>query len=36
MAHNESLKDLQARLMSGDVNGLDASTAGLLHKLRSA
>ena len=29
-------KDLQARLASGDVDGLDGSTAGLLHKLRSA
>ena len=29
-------KDLHARLASGDVDGLDGSTAGLLHKLRSA
>jgi len=29
-------KDAQMRLASGDVTGLDGSTAGLLHKLRSA
>ena len=27
-------KDLQARLQTGDVNGLDSSTAGLLQRLR--
>ncbi len=27
-------KDIEPRLMSGDVNGLDASTAGLLRRLR--
>ena len=29
-------KDVQARLASSDVSGLDGSTAGLLHKLRGA
>ncbi|MFT6698444.1 MAG: glucose-6-phosphate isomerase, partial [Polaromonas sp.] len=28
-------KDVEARLASGDVSGLDASTAGLLSKLRA-
>ena len=28
--------DLHARLANGDTSGLDGSTAGLLHKLRSA
>jgi glucose-6-phosphate isomerase len=27
-------KDLQARLHTGDVSGLDSSTAGLLQRLR--
>lgn len=29
-------KDLEARLESGDVAGLDGSTAGLLDRLRGA
>ena len=29
-------KDVQARLQTGDVSGIDASTAGLLQRLRSA
>ena len=28
-------KDVEVRLASGDVSGLDASTAGLLSKLRA-
>jgi glucose-6-phosphate isomerase len=28
-------KDMEARLTSGDVAGLDASTAGLLQRLRN-
>ena len=27
-------KDIHARMMSGDIEGLDASTAQLLHKIR--
>jgi glucose-6-phosphate isomerase len=27
-------KDIHARIMSGNVNGLDASTAALLNKVR--
>jgi hypothetical protein len=29
-------KDIHARILSGDVNGLDASTAQLLQKVRAA
>ncbi len=28
-------QDIEPRLASGDVSGLDGSTAGLLHKLRT-